>query len=250
VDVEIVNWEKYNPRKDIKHPRWFAFDNRMLEASQFFEFSADELKAWIYLLCQASQRSNPVVRVSFEHAERVCGVKKRYFLEALKKLEANQCVRLSVRDANESVRDPNATLHTLHTEQDTTEQDSSAAHAGRTPIHFPDASLRKEIWESYANAYFDRYKTEPVRNGKVNSQIKQLAERLGSEAVDVVRFYVSHNKTFYVSKCHEIGLCLADAESLRTQWVKGKAITNSELKRFESAVASNELDRMIEEGKI
>lgn len=122
LEVEIINWEKYNPRKDIKHPRWFAFDNRMLESAQFFHFTADELKAWVYLLSQASQKSNSKIELFFEHAERVCGIKRKSFEAALEKLEKIQVVHVSVRDPYASVQNPTATLHytTLQTNKHNT----------------------------------------------------------------------------------------------------------------------------------
>lgn len=112
------------------------------------------------------------------------------------------------------------------------------------------SNLTSQIWDTYRDAYFLRYLQEPVRNKKVNSQIKQLAERLGAEAPDVVRFYVHHPKTFYVSKLHEIGLCLSDAESLRTQWAKGKAISNQDLKRYEQNQSYADIVDASKEGKI
>lgn len=119
-----------------------------------------------------------------------------------------------------------------------------------SPPETSGSQLNRQIWDSYSAAYFERYHQEPVRNAKVNSQINQLGQRLGEEAPHVVAFYVAHNKTHYASRVHELGLCLADAEGLRTQWAKGKAITNADIKRFERAVESNSLDQMIEEGKI
>lgn len=92
--------------------------------------------------------------------------------------------------------------------------------------------LNSEIWNSYREAYASRYRSEPVRNAKVNSQISQLGKRLGDEAPGIVRFFVEHNKSFYLTKLHDLGLCLADAEALRTQWFHDKAITEKDVKRF------------------
>jgi hypothetical protein len=113
-----------------------------------------------------------------------------------------------------------------------------------------DIGLRRQVWDAYREAYITRYKSEPVRNAKVNGQVKQLAERLGSEAPDVVRFYLQHDKSFYVNKLHDIGLCVADAEALRTQWFHGRAVTQVDIKRFERASAVRDLNKMIDEGEI
>jgi hypothetical protein len=95
------------------------------------------------------------------------------------------------------------------------------------------AELRRQIWSAYKTAYLERYKTEPVRNATINSQVIALAKRLGKEAPEVVKFYVTHNKGFYVGQCHPVGLCLKDAEALRTQWARGKAITTNDVREFE-----------------
>lgn len=123
-----------------------------------------------------------------------------------------------------------------------------APASGAPAIKNPD--LNRKIWKAYSEAYLVRYHKDPVRNAKVNGQVAQLGSRLGEEAPDVAAFYLTANKTFYVAKCHEFGLCLSDAEALHTQWFHGKAITNSDLKRFEKNVESASLDQLINEGKI
>lgn len=98
-----------------------------------------------------------------------------------------------------------------------------------------DLGLNAEIWAAYKDAYFARYGTDPVRNAPVNSKIKQLGQKLGAEAPDVVRFYVGHNKAFYVGATHDIGLCLRDAEGLRTQWATGRTVSQKEAQQTDSA---------------
>jgi hypothetical protein len=92
-----------------------------------------------------------------------------------------------------------------------------------------------EFWDAYSNAFEQRWKVKPTRNAKVNSQINQLLKRIPvEEAPDIGRFYVFHNKSFYVEKQHPIGLLLADAESLRTQWLTNKQVTRREAMNAEN----------------
>ncbi len=114
----------------------------------------------------------------------------------------------------------------------------------------PDKILNSKIWEAYSLAYLDRYQTEPVRNAKVNGQVSQLAKRLGQEAVEVVRFFVGHNKSFYVGKLHDLGLCLVDAESLRTQWATGRTMTQRQAQQTDDAASMGDQLRRIREGKL
>lgn len=102
----------------------------------------------------------------------------------------------------------------------------------------PDASTdsNREAWNAYREAYFHRYQVEPARNAKVNSAIKQFVSRIGpADAPEVLRFFVSHNDSFYVRQTHSVSLALRDAETLLTQWRKGKAITQADVRRFEKS---------------
>ncbi len=119
IELEIINWPKHNPRASIKHPRWFALSNRILEDSSLFDLSAEEFKAWIYVLCQASQRNSNVVSVNPKHAERIAGIKPKTFSTMFPKLEKAQCIRLRDHGVNTDVPTMITTLHN-NTEQNRT----------------------------------------------------------------------------------------------------------------------------------
>jgi len=94
--------------------------------------------------------------------------------------------------------------------------------------------LTAEIWTAYSGAYFDRYGTEPVRNAKINTQLKQFIERVGQrEAPQVAAYYVSLNTGWYVQKLHSIGVMLTDAEALRTQWATNTQVTSTAARQKE-----------------
>lgn len=126
--IEILNWDKFNPRKDVKNPSWFAFSNRLIEDSDFFDFSPIEFKAWIYLLSKASQKASAQFPLSFSHAEKVCQIPKKAMESTLDKLILlGICTRTS-RPRTQSVqtREPTdrQTGHTgqdIHNSTDTTE---------------------------------------------------------------------------------------------------------------------------------
>lgn len=114
-----------------------------------------------------------------------------------------------------------------------------------------DRGANRETWAAYREAYLDRYRVEPVRNAKVNANVSQFVARLGAEdAPAVIRFYVAHNDSFYVRNMHAFGFALRDAESLRTQWVKGKAITQTDVRRFERNQEFNDLLTAVREGEV
>lgn len=86
VEVEIINWDRHQPRKDIKHPTWFALSNRILEDSKLFQLNSDDWKVLLYVFCQASQQNSSKALISFYHAKRVCEIPEKTMRSALDKL--------------------------------------------------------------------------------------------------------------------------------------------------------------------
>jgi len=92
------------------------------------------------------------------------------------------------------------------------------------------------VWESYSHAYTQRYGAKPVRNAKVNGQVRQFVGRIGrEEGPAVAAFFVGHNSAFYVKKMHGVGVLLADAEKLRTEWATGNRVTDTKARQSDRA---------------
>lgn len=92
----------------------------------------------------------------------------------------------------------------------------------------PSEPRGPEVWAAYRAAYFARYKVEPVRNAKMNSLCAQLVKRLGGDAaIGVVRFFLTHQKAYYVQNAHDLSACVKDAEALHTQMLAGYRVTQT-----------------------
>lgn len=114
---------------------------------------------------------------------------------------------------------------------------------GRKPkAEKPKTELQQaagETWSAYANAYFTRYGTEPVRNAKTNALINQLVQRLGAEAAPhVSTYYLAMNKTFYVSNLHPLGVLVKDCESIHTQWATNRQMTDTRSRQIDQSQAN------------
>ena len=100
----------------------------------------------------------------------------------------------------------------------------------------------KQTWQAYCDAYFNRYGTEPVRNQKVNSQIKGFVQRLGfPDSPYVAAHYVQSNNSYYVQRGHSADGLLADAEKLRTEWATGRTITATRARQVDQTEANRSL---------
>lgn len=111
----------------------------------------------------------------------------------------------------------------------------------------------RAIWAAYAAAYFGRYQTEPVRNAKINTQVKDLLKRLGSaEAPHVAAYYVTINDSYLIRSCHDLGSLLAKAEAYRTQWATNtqvNAVTARQMENTQANInAAKQAKAMILEG--
>lgn len=119
--------------------------------------------------------------------------------------------------------------------------------ATKTPaVKTEQQQANAETWQSYANAYFNRYQVEPLRNAKTNTVISNFVKAVGAEvAPAMARYYVNMNNPFYLQKVHSVGLLLSDAEQIRTQFLKNREITRQDIKRVEAAqISRNAIDEL------
>ncbi|MBH9359340.1 helix-turn-helix domain-containing protein [Pseudomonas aeruginosa] len=108
----------------------------------------------------------------------------------------------------------------------------------------PDAERDRQqacraIWSAYAAAYQHRYGTHPVRNSKVNGQVRDLLKRLGAEeAPAVAAYFVGINAAYLIRNCHDLGSLLARAESYRTQWATDRQMNGATARQLERTQAN------------
>lgn len=114
-----------------------------------------------------------------------------------------------------------------------------------------DLSPSHETWQAYSDAYQNRYGVTPVRNATVNAQLSSFIKRIGfDESPHVAAFYVYHNNQFYVTKMHTVGLLLADAEKLRTEWATKTTVTQTQARQADKTQArGNVFNKLIEEAR-
>lgn len=131
------------------------------------------------------------------------------------------------------------------------DQEQAQAQAGLRPASAkpsaPPAKRKTEepttsalVWDFYAGAYKVRYGHEPSRNAKVNGQIANFVKLVPAEdAPHIAAFYVTMDKTPYVGRCHPVDFLLADANAIRTQWINGRVVTNTQANLADRSQTSN-----------
>jgi len=261
--IKIKNWDKYQTRKDLKSMSFFRLQADVFYDEKMLELSTSEKLLFFCLLAETARKYNVdehemntrLTRVNTKMIRRLTSLNTKMITRCLNHLEQLQLVSIETRDGSvprqekrredktrkekikvpESKKKQKPTKNSLVVKQDKSNELS---------LEFTQAkALRAQIWNAYYLGYEKKYGVPPLRNAKVNTQVLQLSKRLGREAVNVVEFFLSHPKQYYISKTHDLGLCLADAESLRTQYLKNAYVTEDKVKEFSKELRMAEKDR-------
>lgn len=174
-------------------------------------------------------------------AERTC-LSERAVQQAIKVL--NECRALSIE-----ARQGRSTMFTVtpadaapRTVIEPTREPSGnllPADSGQPDAERDRQQACRAIWSAYAAAYQHRYGTHPVRNSKVNGQVRDLLKRLGAEeAPAVAAYFVGINDAYLIRNCHDLGSLLARAESYRTQWATDRQMNGATARQLERTQAN------------
>lgn len=218
-EITISNWEEYNPthKKNFKK---FMFYNGFFGDSKVSQLNQMEVIIYINLLCMRSECSQESFTIHNKSLPKQYRIGDKSLQNTLDRLESLQLLRYSKTLPN-------------RIELKIKEEKLIERIPSRSKPDPKSKELNQRIWAAYNSAYLARYKVEPVRNASVNAKISQLGKRLGDDAVEVVKFYLTHQDSFYLKNLHSIGLCLSNAEALHTQFLRGKAITGNDVRQFE-----------------
>lgn len=244
VKITISTWEKYQTQTKGKRSFWFRLENSWLQDRDVFNLSSDAKCVLLALYSEASRLGLSAFSIDTRLIANILNLKRT---RVEKSLEQIQSLNLAEIEANPSYKtkqnktEQNKTLPETPTPQAQKSLiDQPETVASKTNIQEPSApakpggpSLGSLIWESYRKAYAARYGVDPVRNARTNGQCAQIGKRLGGDAPHVAEFFVGHNEGFYLKRTHDLGLFLKDAESLHTQWKRGKAVTSTDVRSFE-----------------
>jgi hypothetical protein len=94
IELEILNWYKWNPRRDGHKSWWFKISNEIFEDPLTGELSAEEFRAFMYILCQASKGNSALVRIHFKQAKRVASISAQSLHSVIGVFEKAQSFRV------------------------------------------------------------------------------------------------------------------------------------------------------------
>jgi hypothetical protein len=110
LEIEIVNWDQFNPRRDQKTYSWFRLNNDLATDRKLFGLDAEQKYLWVCLLCEASKDNSGKFEVDVDYLVHITGIKREKLEQGLQKLCAAGSVRIHVHvrpdvDVHEPVHD-------------------------------------------------------------------------------------------------------------------------------------------------
>ncbi len=92
LEITIVNWEKYNPKRDQKTYTWFKIQNNLPFSVSIEGLDFKDRWVFICLLCEASRKNNATFSTSLDILSRVTGVNNNELLVSLEKIAKNSII--------------------------------------------------------------------------------------------------------------------------------------------------------------
>lgn len=94
------------------------------------------------------------------------------------------------------------------------------------------AARSRPARQAYSEAYERRWEVEPTWDKQANSMMAQFVGKVGvDDAPAIAAFYLSHNRQDYVRSKHDVSLLLRDARGLRTEWLSGRQVTDTQARQ-------------------
>lgn len=72
--IEIVNWDKHNPKRDQKSYSWLKLSNDISTDPDLYGIDAEQKFVWITILCQASKKMTGTLTLNLEQISDVTKV--------------------------------------------------------------------------------------------------------------------------------------------------------------------------------
>jgi len=95
VEIEVINWEKYNPRTDRKKSSWFRLENGIAAEPKFFGLSAAQKFIAICLFAEASKKCGATASVNIDWLADQLKVKAQEIHKTIQHLVSSGVVKVS-----------------------------------------------------------------------------------------------------------------------------------------------------------
>lgn len=95
IEIEVLNWAKYNPRTDSKKPTWFRLDNDLATGPGFFDLDSEQKWLWVVILSLVSQKNGQVILWNFRYIATITKISEKKQIQTIDIFEKFGRLRVS-----------------------------------------------------------------------------------------------------------------------------------------------------------
>jgi hypothetical protein len=174
--ITIANWDKYNPRSDVKHASWFRVENTLLDDAAIYRLDNDAKMVWIALLARASQHMSGAFELEVGQISARLRVTDLKVQESLKDLQAAK--RIQIHTSRPRIARRTRDTRARHsTGRDGTGHNGTGRDEGLRAVAALPSSL-VEIWNTHKAPGMPGV-TTPLRVGR--PRMREATARLAEE---------------------------------------------------------------------
>lgn len=180
--IEVVNWQKFNPRgneKKTMHCHWYRVEDTLYDNPDFADFTAEDFAAFHYILSVTCQKQGAPWKCNLSFCAQRSRVKIHQFEATLRKLSELLVVRLTEAGRTNT---PPVVVHTGQdrtgrTGQDEQDRTGSTEVEIATPVAPPSHWL-VDLWnEKCGKLPKVQYPLSPKRLKKITQRTKDFPNK-------------------------------------------------------------------------
>lgn len=194
-EIEILNWEKQNPRKDAKRYSWFRFENDFFKNDEFFHMSHTTRSLLVFLMCEVSQKNVKILHMYDTYLKHVGNFRKNEIKNGLEKLNEIKLITCKLVRGSHVTRTPHVTnsYPTNRTKRDTygdvTNPGSILSDSGKIEVPESTAPMIANLYTKEFNEFWNSY----GRRGDKRAAYKEYcALRLNYDGLEVLRTAITN----------------------------------------------------------
>lgn len=120
--VKVKNFDKYNPRKDLKAMSWFRLQSNINTSQTLFDLSAEGRWLWIFILCECCRNVSDTITLRIRYVNSMTGISDKKINEYILIMQDCQLLEILtdtrnelVTNTNELVTNTNENVPNIHT---------------------------------------------------------------------------------------------------------------------------------------
>lgn len=98
MEVRIINWEKYNPKRAQKSYTWLRLNNDFFVDEKLFKCNAHQKLIWIILLCTASKHNSGDIELDLDFIAHHIMLSPKLIIQALDLFESIGLIEITTPD--------------------------------------------------------------------------------------------------------------------------------------------------------